>query len=150
MGKSSETFSKKEKEKKRQKKKEAKAQRKEARQANSSGGALDAMMAYVDEFGNIVDTPPDPNKKKEVDLDSIQLGAASRDTVDETEVIRKGRVDYYNDDKGYGFIKEYETNERYFVHVNGMIDRIGLNDKVTFTLEQGPKGMNAVEVRRDL
>ena len=147
MGKSSETFSKKEKEKKRKKKKEAKQQRKEERQANSSGGGLDEMMAYVDEFGNIVDTPPDPSKRKEVDASSIQLGVPSREVEPEDKVYQ-GRVDYYNDDKGYGFIKEFETNERYFMHVNGTLEKIGLNDKVQFELEQGPKGMNAVEVKK--
>ena len=65
MGKSQETFNKKEKEKKRKKKKQEKQQRKEERKANSGGGELENMMAYVDEFGNITETPPDPTAKKE-------------------------------------------------------------------------------------
>ena len=64
MAKSQETFSKKEKEKKRIKKRQDKLVKKDERKANSSGGDLDSMMAYVDEYGNITDTPPDPTKKK--------------------------------------------------------------------------------------
>ena len=64
MGKSQETFSKKEKEKKRIKKKQDKDQKKEERKANAvKGKTLEEMFAYVDENGNISTTPPDPNKK---------------------------------------------------------------------------------------
>lgn len=63
MAKSQQSFKKKEMEKQKQKKKDEKAQRKEQRKASNSGG-LDSMIAYVDEFGNITDTPPDPNRKK--------------------------------------------------------------------------------------
>ena len=66
MARSQETFGKKEKEKKRLKKREEKQKRKEERKANSNkGGDLDSMLAYVDEYGNITDTPPDPTKKRE-------------------------------------------------------------------------------------
>ncbi len=58
MAKSQATFMKKQLEKNRQKKKEDKAQRKQERQENSAGGGLENMMAYVNEFGEIVDTPP--------------------------------------------------------------------------------------------
>jgi hypothetical protein len=68
MAKSQATFMKKQLEKNRQKKKEDKEQRKQERQQNSTGGDLDSMMAYVNEFGEIVSTPPDtkptPPEKK--------------------------------------------------------------------------------------
>ncbi|TPE46411.1 cold-shock protein [Pontibacter mangrovi] len=67
MARSQNTFLKKQREKKKQKKKEDKMQRKQERQENSSGGSLDAMIAYVDEFGNISDTPPEEREKSEDD-----------------------------------------------------------------------------------
>ncbi|WP_299754574.1 cold-shock protein [uncultured Pontibacter sp.] len=67
MARSQNTFMKKQREKKRQKKKEDKVQRKQERQENSSGGSLDAMIAYVDEFGNITDTPPEESKEEKTD-----------------------------------------------------------------------------------
>ena len=61
----SETFNKKEKQKKKQQKKKEKEQRKAERKANAkTGQSLEQMMAYVDEYGNISNTPPDPNKKQ--------------------------------------------------------------------------------------
>ena len=68
MAKSQQSFNKKEKEKKRLKKREDKKKKASERRDNSAGGGLDNMMAYVDEFGNITDTPPDPTKKKKITL----------------------------------------------------------------------------------
>ncbi|MCQ6956951.1 hypothetical protein [Mucilaginibacter aquariorum] len=65
MAKSQATFMKKQLEKNRQKKKEDKAQRKQERQENSSGGDMDGMMAYVNEFGEIVSTPPDKKQNEQ-------------------------------------------------------------------------------------
>ena len=142
------SFSKKEKEKKRLKKRKEKQERKEERQNNSQGGGLDNMMAYVDEFGNITDTPPDPTvKKEEIDASSIEIGVPKK-VEEEVDGLHKGRVEFFNDSKGFGFIKEHETNEKYFVHVNGLIDDIYENDVVTFELEQGMKGLNAVNVKK--
>lgn len=64
MGRSQNTFMKKQREKKKAKKKEAKLERKLERQENSTGGSLAEMIAYVDEFGNITDTPPEERKKE--------------------------------------------------------------------------------------
>ena len=148
MAKSQETFNKKEKEKKRLKKKLEKQQRREERRANSEGGGLDAMMAYLDEDGNIVDTPPDPTKKKKViSAKSIEVSVPKK-VVEASDPVKKGRVEFFNDSKGFGFIKEAETQEKYFVHVNGLIDDIQENDLVSFELERGLKGMNAVKVKK--
>jgi len=147
MGKSQETFSKKEKEKKKLQKRKEKEQRREERRAAESDGGLENMLAYVDEFGNITDTPPDPNKKTKIKAENIPVSVPKKDEIEE-DPIKKGRIDYFNDDKGYGFIREDETNEKFFVHVKGMIDDARLNDKVEFEVEQGPKGLNAVNVKR--
>ena len=59
-----------------------------------------------------------------------------------------GTVKWFNESKGFGFIRENITQEKYFVHVNGLIDGIDENDSVSFELEQGMKGMNAVKVKK--
>tara|TARA_R110002049_G_scaffold66165_5_gene173013 strand:+ start:2898 stop:3350 length:453 start_codon:yes stop_codon:yes gene_type:complete len=149
MAKSQQTYNKKEKEKARIKKREEKAKRKEERKANSEGGGLDNMIAYVDEFGMITDTPPDPTKKKEkIDVDSIEIGVARRTEEDEEPTERQGKVAFFNSSKGFGFINDLSTQEKFFVHVHGCLEEIQENDKVTFELEKGLKGMNAVRVKK--
>jgi cold shock protein len=61
--------------------------------------------------------------------------------------MKEGIVKFFNDSKGYGFIKDTETEEEYFVHVSGLVDEIRENDKVTFDLTEGKKGLNAVNVK---
>jgi CspA family cold shock protein len=61
--------------------------------------------------------------------------------------MKEGIVKFFNDSKGYGFIKDAETSEEYFVHVSGVVDRIRENDRVTFDLQEGRKGLNAVNVK---
>lgn len=147
MGKSQETFKKKEKEKKKAKKKKEKLAKKEERKAAGKQD-FDDMIAYVDENGVIVDTPPDPSEKEEVNAEDIVLGIPPKSEED-VDPVRHGKVEFFNDEKGFGFIKENETNEKYFVHVTGLIDEISENDKVSFELVQGKKGMDAVKVKKD-
>jgi cold shock CspA family protein len=147
MAKSQETYNKKEKEKKRLKKRQEKEARKLARKDEEKNSGLDSMMAYVDEFGNISDTPPDPTKKKkEVKAENIVIGVPTREAEPEMDPIRKGKIEFFNSEKGFGFIKEDETEEKYFVHVSSLSDEVTENDKVQFELEMGMKGMNAVRV----
>lgn len=146
MAKSQQTFNKKEKEKKRLKKRQDKALKKEERKANSAGGDLENMMMYVDDDGNLTETPPDPTiKKKEVKLESIAISTSKQEHIEE-DPIKKGKVDFFNDQKGFGFIRETDTQEKYFFHVNGLIDEVMEGDKVQFELEQGLKGMNCIKV----
>lgn len=147
MARSQETFGKKEKEKKRLKKRKEKQEKKEERRAASEGGGLDNMMAYLDEDGNIVDTPPDPSvKKKIIKASSIEIGVPKKE---EEPVIKdhEGKVSFFDDSKGFGFIIDNLTQEKYFVHVSGLVDEIQETDKVSFELERGMKGMNAVNVK---
>lgn len=62
--------------------------------------------------------------------------------------MSNGTVKFFNDSKGFGFIKEEGSSKEHFVHVSGLIDEIRENDEVTFDLQQGKKGLNAVNVRR--
>ena len=61
--------------------------------------------------------------------------------------MNTGTVKFFNETKGFGFIKEDESGKEYFVHVSGLIDEINENDKVTFDLEEGRKGLNAMNVK---
>lgn len=63
--------------------------------------------------------------------------------------MKKGIVKFYNQTKGFGFIKETSTGEEFFVHVSGLVDEIQENDTVQFEVQQGKKGLNAVQVRLD-
>lgn len=143
-----ETWNKKELEKKKQKKKQEKEQRKEERKANAKEGkSLDDMIAYVDENGNLSSTPPDPNKKRVFKEEDMVIGVARKEAANPEDLIRKGIVSFFNDAKGYGFIKDSESGESIFVHMNGLIDKIKDNNKVTFEVEMSPKGPNAVRVK---
>jgi cold shock CspA family protein len=146
MARSKETFSKKEIEKKKLQKRKEKLARREERKANP-GKSFEDMIAYTDENGNITSTPPDPTKKKVVKEEDMIIGARNSGA-DEVEMdpIRKGKVTFFNTGKGYGFIRDLETNESIFVHSNGLMDEINENDKVTFEMERGPRGMNAIKV----
>ncbi|MDP1623395.1 MAG: cold shock domain-containing protein [Bacteroidales bacterium] len=147
MAGSQQTFNKKDKEKKRLKKRLDKQQKFAERKSNSPGGGLDNMIAYVDQNGNITDTPPDPADRKKIDAGSIEIGVPKREVV-EVSPIRNGRVEYFNHSKGFGFIKENDTQEKFFVHVHALTEEISEGDKVTFEIERGFKGMSAVRVNK--
>jgi cold shock protein len=61
--------------------------------------------------------------------------------------MNKGTVKFYNESKGFGFIKDSDSGKEYFVHSSGLKDSIRENDEVTFDLEQGKKDLNAVNVK---
>ena len=60
--------------------------------------------------------------------------------------MNKGTVKFFNESKGFGFINDEEANKEYFVHVTGLVDEIREGDEVKFDLEEGKKGLNAVNV----
>ncbi|MBK7212706.1 MAG: cold shock domain-containing protein [Bacteroidales bacterium] len=62
--------------------------------------------------------------------------------------MKQGKVKFFNESKGFGFIKDDETGTEYFVHVTGLIDKIRENDDVSFELKEGKKGLNAVNVKQ--
>lgn len=147
MAKSQQSFSKREKEKKRQKKREEKLKKKEARKAEAKENKGGIPFAYVDQNGNLTDTPPDIDKKEKIEASSIVLGIPKKEETDEEEdPIRSGKVAFFDNSKGFGFITDSDTQEKYFCHVSRLNDEIAENDKVTFELEKGPKGWNAVNV----
>lgn len=148
MAKSQQTYSKSEKEKKRLKKREEKQKKKEARRAEAKERGPGIQFAYVDYNGNLTDTPPDPSDKVEVELEDIEIGIPKMAEGERVafDPVRKGKVSFYDDSKGFGFIIDNENEEKYFTHVSGLIDKISENDNVSFELEKGQRGMNAVKV----
>lgn len=149
MGKSQESFSKKEREKKRRKKKQEKRERKEQRKlakADNGKKTFEDMLSYVDENGNLTSTPPDPKKKKVIKAEDIIVGVPPSEKTKE-DPIRKGRVKFFNDEKGYGFIIDDDNQQSIFVHANDLDEPVEEDGKVTFEVEMGMKGPAAVRVK---
>lgn len=143
-----ETWNKKEREKKKQQNKKEKAERKQERKDNAkSGMGLDEMLAYLDENGNLSSKPPDPRKKVVINVEDIEIGVRKQEPINPEDLIRKGTVTFFNDAKGYGFIKDDVTGESVFVHINSLEEEIKEQNKVTFEIQMGPKGANAVNVK---
>jgi cold shock CspA family protein len=138
------TYSKKEREKKKARKRKEKEMKREARKDSETSGGLENMMAYVDENGVIRDTPPDPNKKKEINAKNIELGVPKKEA-EEFDPIIEGTIIYFDDSKGYGFIKAPD-DENIFVHHSNVNGEPAQGKKVTFEKEKGPKGWVAVRV----
>lgn len=142
------TFHKKEVQKRKQQKKKDKEQRKAERKANAKAGqSLEDMMAYIDENGNISATPPDPSKKKVINNSEIVIGSRNTGEV-VTDLTRKGRVMFFNESKGYGFIKDTKTAESIFVHANALTIAIKENDMVSFETERTVKGLQAIRIKK--
>lgn len=139
------SYNKREIEKKKQEKRLEKQKRKEERKANAGSGLLEDMIAYVDANGVIRDTPPDPVQKQEIDIDDIEVSTPKKEEVGEPDPYR-GRVEYFDRNKGFGFIKSATNMDKYFFHVSSAPAGIDEDDKVTFDLERGKKGMNAVNI----
>lgn len=148
MAKSQETFGKKEKQKNKLKKRQEKAEKMEERKAHAKKGkSLDEMMVYIDENGNFSSTPPDPRKKKVFNSEDMQI-AIPRQEERGPEEPRNGVVTFFNMDKGYGFIKDLQSQESVFIHVNQLSEPIKEHDKVMFEVEMGHKGLNAINVKK--
>ena len=138
------SYNKKEREKKKRKKKKEKRERKEQRK--QAGNSQPEFM-YLDENGNLTPTPP-LTPPKEVKLEEIEIGVPKKQHLDQTVTERNGKVKFFNTEKGYGFIIDQETKENYFVHINDLESEIEANDEVSYELENGPKGLTAVKVKR--
>lgn len=147
MSRSQESFNKKEVRKKKEKKRKEKAEKRLARKDGDTSSSLDDMIAYVDQHGNITDTPPDPSLKEEIKVEDIQITPPKRDNAEDNNPIKTGTVTFFNDSKGYGFIKESIRKEDLFVHINNCIDEIKEGNLVNFEVERGPKGFTAVNVK---
>ncbi|TFH27411.1 MAG: cold shock domain-containing protein [Bacteroidia bacterium] len=147
MGRSQESFNKKEVRKKKEKKRQDKVKKRLSRKDSDKKGGLNDMMAYVDENGRLSNTPPDPASKKKTKVEDIEISIPRQDPNEKADPIRRGKLTFYNDSKGYGFIRDAETQESVFVHVNEFQDDIMEGNMVRFEVEKGQKGPAAVRVK---
>jgi len=141
LARSQETFGKKEREKKRAKKREEKAKRKEERKANA--GEKGDNITYMDVYGNFHDTPPEAAEK--VKAKNIEIGIPQREEEEEDE-FKQGTISFFNESKGFGFIKEKVTGQSVFLHINQCKEEVKEGQLVQFETEKGPKGLAAVNV----
>ena len=143
----SESWNKKEREKKKQKERKDKAEKMQERKDSGKKNNFDDMIAYLDENGNLSSTPPDPRKRVEVKLEDIQIGVPEYVPPTEEELTHKGKVTFFNNEKGFGFIRDLQSQQSLFVHANNLTAPIKENDKVSFEIEMGQRGPMAVNVK---
>jgi cold shock CspA family protein len=146
MGRSQESFNKKEVRKKKEKKRLDKEKKRLSRKDDDKQ-SLDEMIAYVDEYGNITSTPPDPDEKEEIDPDDIEVSVSKTLPGDEEDKKHSGIVTFYNDAKGFGFIRDLDTQQSIFVHTSNTLAPINEGNRVSFEIGKGPKGPTALEVK---
>tara|TARA_B100001057_G_scaffold129247_1_gene128314 strand:- start:163 stop:606 length:444 start_codon:yes stop_codon:yes gene_type:complete len=144
LAKSQQTFNKLEREKNRAKKREVKRKKMAARrEAKARGEYKQDEFVYVDYNGNFTETPPDPAEKEQISLESIVISPTKKEELDSRV---QGKVTFYDEEKGFGFIKNPLNQDSYFFHFSECEDLLSVGDKVEFELIRGEKGMNAVKI----
>ena len=139
------SWNKREREKKKQQKLKEKEERKRERKDQASR-APDSMIAYIDENGNIVSTPPDPSARTEINAEDIEVSVPKQKPMDPEDAIREGTLTFFNHARGFGFIRDNATQESIFVHVNDMKKQLAENTKVKFEIRMDVKGAHAINV----
>ena len=144
----SETWNKKERERKKQQKRKEKMEKKlEKKESNKGARSLESMLAYVDENGNLSPQPMDPRKKLVVKVEDIDISIPRQSDIPSEDHVQVGIVTLFKTDRGYGFIKNPQTQQSYFFHIKSLIDPVRENNKVSFETENGPKGPSAINIR---
>ena len=131
------TSGKREREKIKQTKRLDKQRKREERQSSGSRN-FEKMLAYVDENGVLHTTPPEVGEREEIDASQIEVSVPRRSEPEE--------IVYFDAAKGYGFIRNSDNGEKYFFHITQAPAAIAEGNRVTFELERGTRGMNAVRV----
>ena len=131
--------------KKRNAKKKKKEKKQERKENTQKGKSLDDMMAFVDEYGNLSATPP-VKKPRPITNDDIPPVVANSNDLNTATAVRTGVITFFDSNKGFGFIKDTQSKESIFVHVNSSSVELKENLKVAFEVERGPKGWVAVNV----
>ena len=139
------SWNKREREKKKQQLKKEKEERKRERKDQAKSGP-DSMIAYIDEFGNIVSTPPDPSTRTEIKAEEIEVSVPKQKPMEEEDPIREGTLTFFNQSRGFGFIRDHITQESIFVHINDMKKLLSENTKVRFEVRMDVKGAHAINV----
>ena len=133
------TISKRDREKLKEQKRKEKQQRKEERQSNGPSSFED-MIAYVDQFG-VLHSVPQERLEEEVDASHIEVSVPKQEDVEVAPLM--GRIEYFNAAKGYGFVKDADIAKDI---VHDVFLTIAEGDRVTFEIERGMRGMNAVRI----
>ena len=79
-------------------------------------------------------------------LNNVRVIIKTTFASNQNKIMNKGTVKFFNESKGFGFIKDESSDTEYFVHVSGLKNEIKENDEVSFDLQEGRKGLNAVNV----
>lgn len=147
MGRSQQTIGKKEVRSKQEKKRKEKEKKRALKKSEGKKGSFDDMIAYVDEYGMITSTPPDPEKKIVIAAESIELDITKNKPESAPDFVRKGVVTFFNESKGFGFIRDLASNQRVFVHANNLLEPVKENNIVIYEAGKGPKGTSAMKVK---
>jgi cold shock CspA family protein len=146
MGRSKETFGKKEvKNKQLKKRKDKEKRRLEKKELGKSN--FNDMIAWVDENGQICSTPPDLSNREEVDADSIEISIPKSVARDENLKF-EGKVKTFDESRGFGFINSNQLKASVFFHINDCAEEIKAGDRVEFDTEKGIKGLKAINIKR--
>ncbi len=145
MGRSKETFGKKDVRNKKLKKRKEKEKRKLEKKEQGKQ-SIDEMIAYVDEHGVITSSPPDLTQKEEIDPESIEIGVPKKE-FREDNAPRQGIVTKFDEAKGYGFIVDSMTKDSIFFHINDCEEPVKNGNIVEFETEKGVKGIKAKDVK---
>jgi cold shock CspA family protein len=148
MSKGRESYGKKDVQARKEKKRKEKEQRRLELKESKGIGSPDDMIAYVDEFGNITSTPPDHSQRTTVNAEDIAVSVVRSET-DPEDLLHRGVVSFFDESKGFGFIRDSATRQDVFVHINGILEPIKEGNKVIFEVIKGLKGPNAIQVKVD-
>jgi len=146
MGKTKETFGKKEVRNKLVKKRKEKETRRLEKKEQGKNGNFNDMIAWVDENGMLSSTPPDLTQRKEIKAEHIEIAVPKAEFRINTKK-RTGRLKSYDESKGFGFIIDSQFNDSLFVHLNDCLEPLQVGRRVEFEIERGVKGQKAVRVK---
>ena len=117
------------------------------KQVNKGAHSLESMLAYVDEKGNLSSQPMDPRKKLVVNVEDIDISIPRQSDIQSEDQVQVGIVTLFKTDRGFGFIKNLQTQQSHFFHIKSLIDPVRENNKVSFETEKGPRGPSAINIR---
>lgn len=147
MGRSQETFGKKEVRNRKEKKRKEKAEKRAIKKTEGKKTTFEDMIAYVDEFGKISSTPPDADKRIPVSAETIELTATRNKPENKQGFLRKGVITYFSQAKNFGFIRDLDSGERVFLHSSNLLEPVEENSIVEYEMGKGPRGASANKVK---
>ncbi len=145
MAQSQNAYNKREREKQKEKKRKEKEEKKTARKESGKKSGLDDMLAYVDKNGVITSTPP-VEVREEMDIENIEI-SVPRQSEAVKEAGKTGTVIFFDEKKGFGFIKDDRSKFEIFVHINNVQGKIKEKDQVSYEIEENQKGKSAINVK---